>query len=825
MGLNTGSLRIYRVNEPVNEPINAAIDKTPDVNDGKHANSTRRPVDLLREEEGFSRRPVQQLAIIKEANILVSLSDGYISIHDLQSYTLQERLEKTKGATSFAITSNIVKDEATGIPSIVSKLAVAVKRRIFVWTWLDMETSENVAEFSLTSTVKFATWVNANSIIAGMDPGFVILDTKSGNTKDITTPNAAHVAGDQAGVRFGASGSTGMNYVGMSNWIPKPMATKVSEEHMLLVKDVNTLFIDETGRALDRRQIPWTSAPEAVGYSYPYLLALQQPIKGVLEIRNPDTLSLLQSIPLPNAVGLYVPRPNISLAHAAKGFLVASERCVWQMNSQDYDSQIDELVLGNYYDEAISILNCLEDTLLKDKVGRLRDVKLLKATRLFKEKNYRQALDLFSEAKAPPKLVVSFYPELIAGDLSAEVNVDEREGEAQLEEPKQALEQAPKTPERTSAKSSRLLPNIIRSTQKKNANVPEQSPSKVNDAAIKSVAKEQESNDAEAEKKDLKLAVNELCAFLAQTRVHLQKYIGFDGKLKIPLNNLKDEDKKVKNGLRAFLSEDDLDNERTVEEQLRENARLVDTTLFRAYMFTRPGLAGSLFRLDNFCDPAVIRKKLYENGRYADLIDFLHGKKLHREALELLTDFGQGRRSKSDEDSIDDASKSGGDISAPSLEPFHGPSKVVAYLQQLGPEYIDLILEFVVWPIDKDPDQGMTVFLADSENAERLPRSHVLQFLERRSVRLAAVYLEHIIDELGDQTPEFHQRLVELYLQRYRSLGGGSEKETTTEDASDVDLETDRERRVVVEKMQRFLRESNQYNKSKVFRQLPSRGK
>ena len=787
-------------------------------------NSKRRPVDLLREEEQFSRRSIQQLALIKEANILVSLSDGYVSIHDLQSYALQERLEKTRGATSFAITSNIVKDQATGIPSIVSKLAVAVKRRIFIWTWLDMEVSADVTEFSLASTVKFATWVNAHSIIAGMDPGFVIVDTRSNSTTDITTPNAAHAAGDQAGVRFGATGSTGMNYVGMGNWIPKPMATKVSEDQVLLVKDVNTLFIDETGKALDRRQIPWTSAPEAVGYSYPYLLALQQPVKGVLEVRNPETLSLLQSISLPGAVGLYSPRPNISLAHAAKGFLVASDRCVWQMNAQDYDSQIDELVARTFYDEAITILTYLEHTLLKDKVGRLRDVKMLKATRLFKEKNYRQALDLFSEANAPPKLVVSFYPESIAGELSGEVKLDERESKVPPEEPEQAVEQTPRTPERTPTKSTRLLPNIIRSAHKKNASVPEPASSTVNDTTVKSAHKEQEGPDPEAIKKDLKIAVNELCAFLAQTRVYLQKYIGFDGKLKVPLDSVKHNDESLKNGLRAFLSTTKLDNTEAVEEQLRENAELVDTTLFRAYMFARPGLAGSLFRLDNFCDPAVIRKKLYENGRYADLIDFLHGKKLHREALELLTDFGQVRRSKTNESDNDDASTAANTTSAPSLETFYGPSKVIAYLQQLSPEYVDLILEFVVWPLEQDPNQGMAVFLADSENAEKLPRSRVLQFLEKRSTRLATMYLEHVIDELADRTPEYHQRLVELYLQRYRSLGGGMEKEVTSEDGSAVDLETDREKHMVVEKLQRFLRESDQYNKSKVFRQLPSRG-
>ena len=690
-----------------------------------------------------------------------------------------------------------------------------------------MEISGNVAEFTLASTVKFTTWVTATSIVAGMDPGFVIVDTDSSNITEIFTPNAAHAAGDQAGVRFGATGSTGMNYVGMSNWIPKPMATKVSEEHMLLVKDVNTLFIDRSGKALDRRQIPWTSAPEAVGYSYPYLLALQQPLKGILEVRNPRTLSLIQSISLPNATGLYVPRPNISLAHAAKGFLAASDRCVWQMNAQNYDSQIDELVAGEYYDEAVSILDCLESTLLNDKVGRLRDVKILKATKLFKEKKYRQALDLFSEAQAPPKVVISFYPETIAGELSSVVKTGGEDNDVKHEEATHIPEQEPKTPERTPTKSARLLAHTFRSANKKNANVSEQSPSKPATIGNKTAHKEQEVLDQEAEKKDLQVAVNELCAFLAQTRVHLQKFIGFDGKLKITVNEAKHDEETLINGLRAFLSTTDISDEKAIEEKLRENAELVDTTLFRAYMFARPGLAGSLFRLDNFCDPGVIRKKLYENGRYADLIDFLHGKKLYREALELLTSFGQGKESKTDGNVEDNnktdrvSSSNNNNAIPPSLKPFHGPSKVVAYLQQLPPEYINLILEFVVWPLEQDPHQGMAVFLADSENAEKLPRHQVLHFLEKRSARLATMYLEHIINELADDTPEFHQRLVELYLQRYRSLRRDGE----TRESQETDMETDRERQRVVEKLQGFLKESEQFNKSKVFRQLPNDGK
>ena len=126
--------------------------------------------------------------------------------------------------------------------------------------------------------------------------------------------------------------------------MPKPLASRLSEGQILLAKDINTLFITDEGKPLEKRQIPWQSAPESIGYSYPYIVALQPPAKGSLEVRNPETLSLLQTISLPGAAQLHFPPPTVSLPHAGKGFHISSDRVVWKMGANDYDSQIDELV-------------------------------------------------------------------------------------------------------------------------------------------------------------------------------------------------------------------------------------------------------------------------------------------------------------------------------------------------------------------------------------------------------------------------------------------------------------------------------------------------
>lgn len=791
VGLNNGALRIYRVNETSPDEHAVQNGELPDPD-------SKKAVELLREEEKFSRRPVQQLAIVKEANLLVSLSDGYISLHDLQTYQLVERLDQTKSAACFTVTSNVVKDRETGVPSLVSRLAVGVRRKVLCWTWQDTEQSADVADISLEATIKSLIWVTGTKLVAGMDPGFSMVDIESQDMTQVSKP-ASRVDGgatELAGIRFGAVSSSGMGYMGMGSWVPKPMATPLSNGQVLLAKDVNTLFADIEGTALEKRQVPWSFAPEAIGYSYPYLLGLQPPERGTLQIRNPDTLSLLQTIHVPSATILHVPQPNISLAHAGKGFLVASERAIWRMSALPYDSQLRELVEKQRFDEAISLLNLLEDTLINDKAGRIREIMIQKATALFKERKYWPALDLFTTAEAPPERVVKLYPKSIAGDLSSLPDVESSEEDRAVEADEITTDDLPKQPkEAPSTPSKGLLSRVTGGTHsRKDSDAASIRSAAPTDADISTPRKIPTSKtldpaqDRPLEGEDLKLAARCLGSFLPQARRQIQKYLNTDGTLKeVPP---KFDSETGKSAFANLLPQSSFEGGSEAvdwQAELLKTAQLVDTTLFRSYMLAQPSLAGPLFRLDNFCNPEVVQSWLYESQRYNDLIDFLHGKRLHREALDMLARFGKNEA----EGEVPDG--------------MLGPQRTVSYLKQLPPELIELILEFAFWPVRERPDLGMDVFLADTDNAERLPRDKVLHFLTDIDGKLKVQYLEHVLNELGDQTPDYHQQLVDLYLE---------ELEDSKPD--------DREKADMKRKLESFLRQSKQYNKAKTFRQLPA---
>ena len=284
--------------------------------------------------------------------------------------------------------------------------------------------------------------------------------------------------------------------------------------------------------------------------------------------------------------------------------------------------------------------------------------------------------------------------------------------------------------------------------------------------------------------KDLKTATEELRGFLVSARTKMKKVLDLDGSLKIDALEI-----LPRSEIGYLLAKDSYDDF-IDHEELLNTARLVDTTLFRAYMSVSPSFAGPLFRIDNFCDPDVVSEKLIEAGRYNDLVDFFYGKRLHKQALALLEKFGKA-------DKEDEA-----------FPQLHGPERTVAYLQHLPPEMIDLILQFAEWPLKKDPALGMEIFVADTENADTLPRPKVLQYLLRIDRNLAVTYLEHVINDLNDKEPDFHQRLVNMYIETLKT---------------DV-FSCDAERRTWKQKTHKFLKTSENYQPYKVLSLLPKDG-
>lgn len=180
----------------------------------------------------------------------------------------------------------------------------------------------------------------------------------------------------------------------------------------------------------------------------------------------------------------------------------------------------------------------------------------------------------------------------------------------------------------------------------------------------------------------------------------------------------------------------------------KQLSQIIDTTLLKCYLQTNDALVAPLLRLkDNNCHVDESERVLKKKEKLSELIILYETKGLHQKALSLL--MKQAVRPDS---------------------PLKGHERTVRYLQNLGAQHLDLIFEYAEWVLKNHTDDGLTIFTEDTPEVESLPRDKVLDYLERIHRPLAIPYLEHIILECGDETPEFHNRLILLLRDRVQEL-------------------------------------------------------
>jgi Vam6/Vps39-like protein vacuolar protein sorting-associated protein 39 len=97
----------------------------------------------------------------------------------------------------------------------------------------------------------------------------------------------------------------------------------------------------------------------------------------------------------------------------------------------------------------------------------------------------------------------------------------------------------------------------------------------------------------------------------------------------------------------------------------------------------------------------------------------------------------------------------------------------------------------------------MKIFLDDTPEAESLPRARVIEYLVSIKRDLAIRYLEHLINNLQEMSPTFHDRLVSLYL----------------DEASDKSVNED-QRNQIRQKLVNLLEDSDQYMPERVLAKL-----
>ncbi|GAA5966350.1 hypothetical protein JCM21900_005140 [Sporobolomyces salmonicolor] len=128
---------------------------------------------LVSRHDGFCRKAIDQLSVIKELNALVCMSGGDLILYSLPDLSLLSSFAtQTRGTASlFALSTEIHHPSSTspGIPEIHTTLALACRRRLILLSWVDGTWNPQV-EVSLPHQIRGMAF-EGRKIVAGFSTG------------------------------------------------------------------------------------------------------------------------------------------------------------------------------------------------------------------------------------------------------------------------------------------------------------------------------------------------------------------------------------------------------------------------------------------------------------------------------------------------------------------------------------------------------------------------------------------------------------------------------------------------------------------------------
>lgn len=142
----------------------------------QNASERKMDLQLLQYDKNFSKKPITQIAVIPEYQLLFSLTDNLVEIHDIarHNFPIIHSNTNTKGASLFALNVNR-STSLTGEVALLVRLCVVIKRQLQFWYWKHDKLLQYRHSIQLDDTPKTLVW-HKNSICIGFKTDYVMYD-------------------------------------------------------------------------------------------------------------------------------------------------------------------------------------------------------------------------------------------------------------------------------------------------------------------------------------------------------------------------------------------------------------------------------------------------------------------------------------------------------------------------------------------------------------------------------------------------------------------------------------------------------------------------
>ena len=363
-------------------------------------------LQLLKTNKTF-RKSIIQVEVIPELSILVVLSDGCLSVHDIDLATGTNFPTITTavraGCNSFAI--DVLKQRSlTGETAITLRLAAALKRKLSLFYWKNRKFNEYRADINLPDTPKVVAWCK-ESICLGFKTEYCFVklsESSSPNNVQITHPKEQQVT-----TLF----TTGNSQEPRINLSP-------DGERFSLARDDQTVFVDLNGE-IKGSPMSWPSAGKNLVHDVPYVLSLQP--NGVA-VKSDHPRVMVQTINLNSKPRLICASQPSFNSHAFIGggmVYVASSSHLWYFRRVSTSRQTEQLVADKQFELAIALLSSTGN---ESDAARISEIRIRQALDLFCNYKSKQALDILFDLNVDTSHVVGLYGDLLPRDFQGSLH-------------------------------------------------------------------------------------------------------------------------------------------------------------------------------------------------------------------------------------------------------------------------------------------------------------------------------------------------------------------------------------------------------------------
>ncbi|CAD5226187.1 unnamed protein product [Bursaphelenchus okinawaensis] len=356
---------------------------------------------------GFEKKVVQELHVVNSLDLVIALTDGYLSVHELtEPYKTVAVFNKYKPISSFGC---YLEKENNRL-----FVLICAKKRLYLLKWLLDEFDEVQLTFIpqyLPDIATKITWIGGHSALFGCKNEYQIcriMETDSDAT-DIGVVKSLVLAPDN------------------------PFIVVLDNTTVGLLNDNMVTFVDEKGN-IKMENCRFSESLVAAAYDAPYLVGLSA--KGIVEIRSVEPSMLIQK--------LSFNQPKLVVSCMKHGILyIASDKSVSRLNSRPISkANVEFLVNEKHYDLAVALA---ENTDGFDK-KRLVEIKRQMALNLFNQRKFHESFEIHSEIDTDVLLVIHYLPLMIPdkflpklSDLKNDLKLFEPNGNMAENERKQAI--------------------------------------------------------------------------------------------------------------------------------------------------------------------------------------------------------------------------------------------------------------------------------------------------------------------------------------------------------------------------------------------------